>query len=150
MNNILTTTQTDSASGKSLGIQAAEDTPILSLKLNIDRVASLPNCSTHFPLFQWNKDSSWSRWVLLSALCLTSLLWNPVFTITSLLAEDTYRYDCQNRTAESFAVLHRSPWHPVVQFYIGGIPRTTSPSVPSQNQASLFDMASKGRWEIPS
>jgi len=36
MNNILSTTQTDSASGKSVGIQAAEDTPILSLKLYLD------------------------------------------------------------------------------------------------------------------
>lgn len=74
MHNILSTKQTDSAAGKSLGTQAAEDTPILSLKLNLDRAASLPNCSTHFPFLQRKKVYSWIRRILLSVLSLTSLL----------------------------------------------------------------------------
>lgn len=74
MHNILTTNQTDFASGKSLGTQAAEDPPILSLKLNLDRAASLPHCSTHFPFSQWNKVYYWITQMLLSVVRLTSLL----------------------------------------------------------------------------
>lgn len=158
MNNILTTTQTDSASGKSLGIQAAEDTPILSLKLNLDRAASLPNCSTHSPRLQWNKDSSWNR-VLLSVLCLTSFL-----DIQLLQSLAFWLRTPIDRTVGTIFLYSREfccvtlPWgslsHPVAQFYIGGIPRKSSSlsshhTVPPQTKPGFLTWLQKGHKKFP-
>lgn len=77
MNNILTITQTDPASGKSLRIQTYT---YFSLKLSLDRAASLPCCPTHFPFLQWNRYFSCIRWM---PLVWRFLHW-PKFAITKL------------------------------------------------------------------